>query len=148
MSVSVEDKKNFVKFPGPNFCFEFFQVDRNGNSVGSMRDKKIKLSGPHSVINRSVMIHADQDDLGKGDNSQPGIFQLETKIIFKKSNNKFFFEKSQKNDIIFKGKQSRILIYLLINLGVNGKTSKTTGNAGARIGCGKIEYTSIKFKLQ
>ncbi|CAD7944374.1 unnamed protein product [Amoebophrya sp. A25] len=70
-------------------------VDKNGCSKGELRDHLIKLSGPWSVIGRSVMVHADPDDLGRGDNSQPG---------------------------------------------VNGKTSKTTGNAGARIGCGEIRY--------
>jgi Cu-Zn family superoxide dismutase len=40
-----------------------------------------------------MMIHADPDDLGRGDNSE---------------------------------------------IGTNGKTSKTTGNAGARIACGEI----------
>ena len=31
-----------------------------------MRDKLIKLRGKYSVIGRSVVIHADEDDLGKG----------------------------------------------------------------------------------
>merc|ERR1711939_595580 len=64
-----------------------------GKASGVIHDKLIKLSGPYSIIGRSVMVHADPDDLGKGDHSQPG---------------------------------------------VNGKTSKTTGNAGARIACGEI----------
>ncbi|CAG8437978.1 16809_t:CDS:2 [Acaulospora morrowiae] len=29
-------------------------------------DKKITLSGPNSVVGRSVIVHADIDDLGKG----------------------------------------------------------------------------------
>lgn len=33
-------------------------------------DKKIKLSGKHSIIGRSVIIHADEDDLGKGGNKE------------------------------------------------------------------------------
>ncbi len=69
-------------------------MDRNGNSKGELTDHMVKLSGPWSVIGRSVMIHEDQDDLGRGNNSQPG---------------------------------------------VNGKTSKTTGNAGKRIACGEIK---------
>ena len=32
----------------------------------TMRDKLIKLRGKYSVIGRSVVIHADEDDLGKG----------------------------------------------------------------------------------
>eukprot|EP00873_Tetraselmis_striata_P024171 jgi/Tetstr1/444435/TSEL_032322.t1 len=65
-----------------------------GGSKGSLADHLVKLEGPFSVIGRSVMVHADEDDLGRGDHSQPG---------------------------------------------VNGFTSKTTGNAGARIACGEIK---------
>lgn len=69
-------------------------VDSNGNSKGRLSDRLIKLYGETSIIGRSVMVHEDPDDLGKGDNSQPG---------------------------------------------VNGKSSKSTGNAGARIACGEIK---------
>mmetsp|Transcript_47481 Transcript_47481/g.74196 ORF Transcript_47481/g.74196 Transcript_47481/m.74196 type:complete len:174 (-) Transcript_47481:170-691(-) len=69
-------------------------VDSNGNSNGSLVDRLIKLEGEFTVIGRSVMVHEDPDDLGKGDHSEPG---------------------------------------------TNGKTSKTTGNAGARIACGEIK---------
>ena len=68
-------------------------MDKYGASKGSMTDRMIKLQGDWSVIGRSVMVHEDPDDLGRGDHSEPG---------------------------------------------VNGKTSKTTGNAGARIACGEI----------
>lgn len=68
-------------------------VDNNGNSKGVLYDHLIKLEGPHTVVGRSVMVHEDPDDLGRGDHSKPG---------------------------------------------VNGFTSKTTGNAGARIACGEI----------
>ena len=47
-----------------------------------------------------MMVHADSDDLGCGDNSQPG------------------------------------------PLPVNGKCSKVTGNAGARVSCGAIRKHS------
>ena len=62
---------------------------------GVIVDPLVKLDGPYSVIGRSFMVHADPDDLGKGDNSQP-------------------------------------------DPPVNGKCSKVTGNAGARIACGEI----------
>eukprot|EP00931_Biecheleriopsis_adriatica_P084119 TRINITY_DN5783_c0_g2_i1.p1 TRINITY_DN5783_c0_g2~~TRINITY_DN5783_c0_g2_i1.p1 ORF type:complete len:203 (+),score=35.64 TRINITY_DN5783_c0_g2_i1:60-611(+) len=45
-------------------------MDKNGNSTGSMFDRLVKLDGPTSVIGRSVMVHADPDDLGRGDNSK------------------------------------------------------------------------------
>ena len=48
---------------------------------------QIPLSGANSIVGRAVVVHELQDDLGKGDHSQPG---------------------------------------------TQGKTSKTTGNAGAQ----------------
>jgi superoxide dismutase, Cu-Zn family len=41
-------------------------ADANGIAEGSMVDRLIQLSGKYSVIGRSVMVHADVDDLGKG----------------------------------------------------------------------------------
>ena len=31
-----------------------------------IHSQKIKLKGPHNVVGRSVIIHADEDDLGTG----------------------------------------------------------------------------------
>ena len=72
-------------------------ADATGVAVGVIVSPLLRLSGDLSIVGRSVMVHADADDLGKGDCSEPG---------------------------------------------VNGKTSHTTGNAGARIACGKILSTS------
>ena len=41
-------------------------VDKNGVCKMSFTDKLVKLSGEYSVLNRSIVIHEDQDDLGKG----------------------------------------------------------------------------------
>ena len=41
-------------------------ADANGVSKGSMSDRLIKLHGDTSVVGRSVMVHAGEDDLGKG----------------------------------------------------------------------------------
>lgn len=75
------------------------EADANGVARGVLYDHLIKIIGPaeFSVVGRSVMVHADPDDLGRGDNSQPGPPP------------------------------------------VNGKASKVTGNAGARIACGEIK---------
>ena len=43
-------------------------ISKNGFVNKTFRDKLIKLRGKYSVIGRSVVIHADEDDLGKGDN--------------------------------------------------------------------------------
>ena len=47
-------------------------VDADGKSTGSLNDRLVKLFGATSVIGRSVMVHADPDDLGLGDNSKAG----------------------------------------------------------------------------
>ena len=41
-------------------------ADNNGNCNFIMKDHLVKLSGPYNVIGRSVVIHMDEDDLGKG----------------------------------------------------------------------------------
>jgi len=42
------------------------EVDTNGNCDLEFVDPMIHLSGLHSVMNRSVVIHRDKDDLGLG----------------------------------------------------------------------------------
>ncbi|KAA3473336.1 SODCC.2: Superoxide dismutase [Cu-Zn] 2 [Gossypium australe] len=68
------------------------------NSTGvaevSIKDWQIPLIGQHSILGRAVVVHADPDDLGKGE--------------------------------MFGGHE----------------LSKTTGNAGARVGCGIIGLQS------
>ncbi|ONK63418.1 uncharacterized protein A4U43_C07F14930 [Asparagus officinalis] len=39
---------------------------KEGNVEFNIVDKQIKLSGPHSVIGRAIVVHADSDDLGRG----------------------------------------------------------------------------------
>eukprot|EP00746_Dinoflagellata_sp_MGD_P010605 gnl/MRDRNA2_/MRDRNA2_121926_c0_seq1.p1 gnl/MRDRNA2_/MRDRNA2_121926_c0~~gnl/MRDRNA2_/MRDRNA2_121926_c0_seq1.p1 ORF type:complete len:278 (+),score=47.32 gnl/MRDRNA2_/MRDRNA2_121926_c0_seq1:80-913(+) len=46
------------------------KVDGKGKSSGSMKDRQVKLFGPTTCVGRSVMVHADEDDLGLGDNSK------------------------------------------------------------------------------
>jgi Cu-Zn family superoxide dismutase len=75
-----------------------------GVAKGQIVDKLVKLDGEFSVIGRSFIIHQDEDDLGTGDNSEPGPPP------------------------------------------VNGKCSKATGNAGARIACGEIKLDESKPK--
>jgi len=46
------------------------EPDVNGVVNKTLYDTKIKLSGKNSIIGRSVVIHADRDDLGKGGNAE------------------------------------------------------------------------------
>lgn len=62
-------------------------VDKNGTAIIDIVDTLVKLDGPYSVLNRSLIIHEGVDDLGKA----------------------------------------------------GTKESLTTGSAGKRIACGKIE---------
>ncbi|XP_073308146.1 superoxide dismutase [Cu-Zn]-like isoform X1 [Primulina huaijiensis] len=41
-------------------------VGEDGTVSFTIIDKHIPLSGPHSIIGRAVVVHADPDDLGKG----------------------------------------------------------------------------------
>ena len=70
-------------------------VDADGNSRGEMEDRLVKLFGETSVMGRSVMVHEQEDDLGRG----------------------------------------------------SDEGSRTTGNAGARIACGKIVSTTVRKRL-
>ncbi|XP_044982384.1 superoxide dismutase [Cu-Zn] 2-like isoform X1 [Hordeum vulgare subsp. vulgare] len=63
------------------------QANKDGVAEIFIKDLQISLRGPHSILGRAVVVHADSDDLGKGGH----------------------------------------------------ELSKSTGNAGARIGCGKLQ---------
>jgi len=42
-------------------------ADADGTAKGTVTDKFIKIFGEYTVVGRSIMIHADPDDLGRGD---------------------------------------------------------------------------------
>ncbi|EDO18819.1 hypothetical protein Kpol_1028p95 [Vanderwaltozyma polyspora DSM 70294] len=46
------------------------QTDGSGLAKGDTADNQIKLIGTNSVIGRAVVIHAQEDDLGKGGNEE------------------------------------------------------------------------------
>lgn len=48
------------------------EADMSGTARGVINDRLVKLDGLCSVVGRSIMVHADPDDLGTGDSSQPG----------------------------------------------------------------------------
>ncbi|KAL1958654.1 hypothetical protein VTO42DRAFT_3997 [Malbranchea cinnamomea] len=46
------------------------ETDAQGNSVGSMEDRLVKLIGEESVLGRTIVVHAGTDDLGRGGNEE------------------------------------------------------------------------------
>lgn len=42
------------------------EVKEDGSVQVSIEDGLVKLIGPHSIIGRSIVIHENEDDLGKG----------------------------------------------------------------------------------
>lgn len=46
------------------------EVGEDGTCKMKIIDKLVKLNGKHSVLNRSIIIHEDEDDLGKGGNEE------------------------------------------------------------------------------
>merc|ERR1712060_571442 len=48
------------------------EPDADGVAQGEIVDHLIKLYGEFSVVGRSCMVHADEDDLGRGNNDNPG----------------------------------------------------------------------------
>ncbi|GAD95400.1 superoxide dismutase [Cu-Zn] [Paecilomyces variotii No. 5] len=46
------------------------KTDAEGNAVGSVQDKLIKVIGAESILGRTVVVHAGTDDLGRGGNEE------------------------------------------------------------------------------
>ena len=48
-------------------------ANQDGIASGTIMDPLVKIHGPTSVLHRSVMIHQDEDDLGRGGNDESKI---------------------------------------------------------------------------
>ncbi|KAI5791854.1 superoxide dismutase [Cu-Zn] [Geopyxis carbonaria] len=46
------------------------ETDSAGVAKGTITDHHVKLIGPHSVLGRTVVVHAGTDDLGKGEGEE------------------------------------------------------------------------------
>ncbi|KAI8138546.1 Copper/Zinc superoxide dismutase [Fennellomyces sp. T-0311] len=43
------------------------EVDESGNAIFRLNMDNVNLIGPHSILGRGVVLHAGEDDLGRGD---------------------------------------------------------------------------------
>ncbi len=92
-------------------------ADNKGNCKCKFTDSKIKLKGKNSIIGRSVVIHEFEDDLGQG-----GLVE-------------YNYTKNNKTYNIIE----------IVDIKKREESLKT-GNAGNRIACGVIGYSSKMFK--
>ena len=127
-------------------------ADANGVAVVSLTDSHIALAGPNSIVGRALVVHELEDDLGRGDHSQPGT-QVRVSVCASwtganrhmagpdavcigttSAAKKTFISEWEWSEMEEGGltDATRPLIR------VQGKTSKTTGNAGGRIACGVV----------
>jgi Cu-Zn family superoxide dismutase len=42
------------------------EAGEDGVAVFNIEDRQVKLIGPHSIIGRSIVLKANEDDLGRG----------------------------------------------------------------------------------
>ncbi|THG03527.1 hypothetical protein TEA_009753 [Camellia sinensis var. sinensis] len=86
-----------------------------------IKDMLIPLRGQHSILGRAVVVHADPDDLGRGKGETLAAFIFSPNVI----------------------STAVIGFYLIVTIDATGghDLSKTTGNAGARVGCGTSRIT-------
>ncbi|CAL5352074.1 unnamed protein product [Camellia sinensis] len=82
-----------------------------------IKDMLIPLRGQHSILGRAVVVHADPDDLGRGKGETLAAFIFSPNVISS---------------------------FLLV---CGHDLSKTTGNAGARVGCGTTPRTKMSIVI-
>ncbi|KAJ0079066.1 hypothetical protein Patl1_22919 [Pistacia atlantica] len=97
----------------------------DGVAEVSIADRQIPLSGQHSILGRAVVVHADPDDLGQGNFNYLEIacrvhLVIELLLNWKSSNMAWCELPSGTGVFTWFG---------------GHELSKTTGNAGARVGC-------------
>ncbi|XP_067832455.1 superoxide dismutase [Cu-Zn]-like [Heptranchias perlo] len=59
-----QDKKRHVGDPGN------IEADENGTARFEIEDRLLRLSGKHSILGRTMVVHEKEDDLGKGNDKE------------------------------------------------------------------------------
>uniref|UniRef100_V9KZ99 Superoxide dismutase n=1 Tax=Callorhinchus milii TaxID=7868 RepID=V9KZ99_CALMI len=49
------------------------EANENGVAIFELEDRLLRLTGKHNIIGRSVVVHQNEDDLGKGNNEETHI---------------------------------------------------------------------------
>ena len=95
----------------------------------TIEDMQIPLSGANSIIGRAFVIHELEDDLGRGDSSEIG-----TQGESRRDVDAFRRDRARARE------RERLTErrFPIFSSPSKGKTSKTTGNAGARLACGIV----------
>ena len=96
----------------------------------TIEDMQIPLSGANSIIGRAFVIHELEDDLGRGDSSEIG-----TQGESRRDVGAFRRERARARE---KSERLTERRFPTFSSPSKGKTSKTTGNAGARLACGIV----------
>ena len=96
----------------------------------TIEDMQIPLSGANSIIGRAFVIHELEDDLGRGDSSEIG-----TQGESRRDVDAFRRERARARE---KSERLTERRFPAFSSPSKGKTSKTTGNAGARLACGIV----------
>ena len=90
---------------------------------------QIPLSGANSIIGRAFVIHELEDDLGRGDSSEIGT-QGESRRDVERVPSRT--RRARESERLTERR------FPTFSSPSKGKTSKTTGNAGARLACGIV----------
>ncbi|GAY39948.1 hypothetical protein CUMW_048280 [Citrus unshiu] len=116
----------------------------DGVAEVSIADRMIPLSGQHSILGRAVVVHADPDDLGKGNFRYIGFFTTTLKSLvlnWNESHIGYILSESFYLPFVKSGTRPS-LTNSRDQCSGGHELSKTTGNAGARVGCGIIGIQS------
>ncbi|KAK4388484.1 Superoxide dismutase [Cu-Zn] [Sesamum angolense] len=108
-----------------------------GTASFTIVDNQIPLSGPNSIVGRAVVVHADPDDLGRGEcplfpANEEGPLDI-------------LVEPEDGNQTVGNKEFKLAFCAHMLLLESGHELSKSTGNAGGRIACGKEVFYAVEL---